>query len=207
MLDRFITELDKALRVTSGAVGKTPRPSPALDIEDDELTSEQKTEAARLMRVNHCGEVCAQALYQGQALTARSGRVSNSMQKAANEETDHLSWCESRLKELDANVSVLNPIWYASSFAMGAVAGLLGDKVSLGFVAATEDQVCKHLDEHLEKIPGEDKKSISILEQMREDEAHHKETALNQGGVNFPAPVKSVMTAISGFMTRTTYWV
>jgi ubiquinone biosynthesis monooxygenase Coq7 len=207
LVDQLIIGFDKALRTSTGNTTGSNRPSPAREISADNLTSDERELAARLMRVNHCGEVCAQALYHGQALTAKSGRVANAMLKAAEEETDHLVWCEGRLKELDASISKLNPVWYASSYAMGALTGLLGDKVNLGFVAATEEQVCKHLDEHLEKLPEQDNRSRSILEAMREDEKHHEETALAKGGARFPDPVKSVMTGFSSLMTRSTYWI
>lgn len=207
LLDKFIVEFDQALRTATGNTPASQRPSPALSLEATELEPEEKVRSGRLMRVNHCGEVCAQALYHGQALTAKSGRVSNAMLKAAEEETDHLVWCETRLKELDTKVSVLNPLWYASSYAMGALTGLLGDKINLGFVAATEEQVCRHLDEHLEKLPDEDHKSRAILETMRDDEKRHEETALEKGGARYPSPIKTLMTGVSRVMTRSSYWI
>ncbi len=207
IFDKFIVEFDQALRTTTGNTTSSQRPSPAVSMDKPALEQNEKTLSGRLMRVNHCGEVCAQALYHGQALTAKSGRVNQAMLKAAEEETDHLAWCESRLKELDTHVSKLNPFWYASSYAMGALTGLLGDKVNLGFVAATEEQVCKHLDEHLEKLPEQDHSSRVILETMRDDEKHHEETALQKGGARFPAPVKTLMTGVSRVMTRTSYWI
>ena len=207
LVDNLIIGFDRALRTSTGNTTGSKRPCPAGSEPSDELSNHERALAARLMRVNHCGEVCAQALYHGQALTAKSGRVANAMLKAAEEETDHLVWCESRLRELDSSVSKLNPFWYASSYAMGAITGLLGDKVNLGFVAATEEQVCKHLDEHLEKLPEHDNRSRSILEAMREDEKHHEETALAKGGARFPAPVKTMMTGVSQLMTRSTYWI
>jgi ubiquinone biosynthesis monooxygenase Coq7 len=159
------------------------------------------------MRVNHCGEVCAQALYQGQAIVAKSPEVANHMRQAAIEEIDHLSWTEDRIHELDGRVSYLNPLWYAASFGMGAVTGMLGDKINLGFVAATEDQVAKHLDDHLTKLPEQDTKSRAILGQMKADELTHKEMALAAGGTEFPAPIKMGMRIISDLMTKTTYWL
>ena len=206
-IDSFIIHFDSALRATAGSIGKTNRDSPAQNVECGRLSDAEKHESARLMRVNHCGEVCAQALYQGQALTANSSHVSASMKQAAIEETDHLSWCESRIKELDSSVSILNPFWYVSSFCMGALAGLMGDKVNLGFVAATEEQVCKHLDEHLQKLPKKDEKSRAILTQMKADEARHMHLARDAGAAYFPAPVRSVMTGISRLMTRSTFWI
>lgn len=207
LIDDLIIGFDSALRISTGNTTGHRRESPAKDLPSDELSVSEKQHSARLMRVNHCGEVCAQALYHGQAMTAKSGRVANSMLKAAEEETDHLVWCEQRLKELDAGVSKLNPIWYASSFTMGALTGLLGDKVNLGFVAATEEQVCKHLDEHLEQLPEHDTRSRAVLTSMREDEKNHEQTALEKGGARFPAPIKSMMTGVSRLMTRSSYWI
>jgi len=207
IIDQVIVEFDKALRTSSGTVGQTRRLSPASSIADSELSDIEQKKSAGLMRVNHCGEVCAQALYQGQALTAKSTRVEKQLQAAADEETDHLSWCEGRIDELGSNVSVLNPIWYVSSFALGALAGSLGDRINLGFVAATEEQVCKHLEEHIEALPDADKKSRAVLLQMQQDELRHKQSALDAGGQDFPSPVKAVMTGISTLMTKTSYWV
>ena len=206
-MDNLINGFDAALRTVSGAVGQPDRPSPARDSRDTQLTSEQKLEAARLMRINHCGEVCAQALYRGQALTAKNIGAVATLDQAAAEEADHLAWCQTRIKELDSHVSYLNPLWYAASFSMGALTGLLGDKVNLGFVAATEEEVCKHLDRHLALLPEEDHKSRQILTQMREDELRHKDNALTAGGANFPAPVKSLMHKVSSLMTKSTYWI
>jgi 3-demethoxyubiquinol 3-hydroxylase len=205
--DKFIKGLDAALRTVSGAVAQPHRPSPALHSPEPALSQAQRQQAARLMRVNHCGEVCAQALYHGQALTSGNAATVNAMQQAASEEADHLAWCQSRLKELDSHVSYLNPFWYAASFGMGALTGLLGDKINLGFVAATEEEVCKHLDRHLAQLPAEDVKSREILTQMRADEQHHRETALAAGGASFPAPIKTIMQNISALMTRSTYWI
>ncbi|MDG1206249.1 MAG: 2-polyprenyl-3-methyl-6-methoxy-1,4-benzoquinone monooxygenase [Pseudomonadales bacterium] len=207
IIDQAIVEFDKALRTSSGTIGQTRRLSPASSIADSELSAIEKKKSAGLMRVNHCGEVCAQALYQGQALTAKTARVEKQLQAAADEETDHLSWCEGRIDELDSNVSALNPIWYASSFALGAIAGALGDKINLGFVAATEEQVCKHLEEHIEALPEADEKSRAVLLQMKEDELRHKQSALDAGGTDFPTPLKAVMTGVSNLMTKTSYWI
>lgn len=206
-VDQFITHFDTVLRTVAGSVGVTARPSPAAEVEEAELTDEQRKHAARLMRINHCGEVCAQALYQGQALTARSSRVAGALEEAAREETDHLSWCERRIAELESHVSYLNPFYYSASFATGLLTGLLGDKVNLGFVAATEEEVCRHLDNHLARLPDDDSKSRRILAQMREDEAKHANTALDAGGARFPSPVKRLMQGISNVMKRTTYWI
>jgi ubiquinone biosynthesis monooxygenase Coq7 len=157
------------------------------------------------MRVNHTGEVCAQALYQGQALTAKLPAVREEMQEAAQEEVDHLVWCEERLRELDSHTSVLNPAWYAMSFALGAVAGAISDKVSLGFVAATEERVCNHLRQHLQELPDTDRKSQLILQQMLEDEQRHGDKALEAGGTDFPRPLKEAMSGVSQIMTRSSY--
>jgi ubiquinone biosynthesis monooxygenase Coq7 len=206
-IDQAISHFDQALRAVRGSIGKTTRPSPAKNIEPDALSEKERLEAVRLMRVNHCGEVCAQALYQGQAIVAKSPEVANHMRQAAIEEIDHLSWTEDRIHELDGRVSYLNPLWYAASFGMGAVTGMLGDKINLGFVAATEDQVAKHLDDHLTKLPEQDTKSRAILGQMKADELTHKEMALAAGGTEFPAPIKMGMRIISDLMTKTTYWL
>ena len=206
-IDSFINGLDSALRTVSGAGGQPQRPSPAADSHDTNLSREQQLSAARLMRVNHCGEVCAQALYRGQALTAKNQTAVATLDQAAAEEADHLAWCQARIKELDSHVSYLNPLWYAASFGMGALTGLLGDKVNLGFVAATEEEVCKHLDRHLAQLPKEDHKSRLILAQMRDDELRHKNNALSAGGANFPAPIKMLMHRVSSLMTRSTYWL
>ncbi len=157
------------------------------------------------MRINHTGEVCAQALYQGQALTAHQESTRRSMARAAAEENDHLDWCESRVEELGGRLSLLNPFWYAGSFMLGAAAGIAGDRWSLGFVAETEKQVEGHLDEHLAQIAPEDEKTRSILEQMKEDEIRHGETAKNQGGADLPSPIKQLMRLTSKLMTMSVY--
>ncbi|MCO6058676.1 2-polyprenyl-3-methyl-6-methoxy-1,4-benzoquinone monooxygenase [Pseudomonas sp. MOB-449] len=205
--DRLLLQADAALRTLLPFTGQPFRPSPALGQPDAELKSEDARHIAGLMRINHTGEVCAQALYQGQALTAKLPEVRSAMEHAAEEEIDHLAWCEQRIRELGSRPSVLNPIFYGLSFGVGAVAGMISDRVSLGFVAATEDQVCKHLDEHLEQLPAEDTKSRAILEQMRTDEEQHATSALEAGGLRFPAPVKFGMTLLSKVMTKTTYRV
>jgi len=206
-IDQLISHVDSFIKTTSGSVGQRDRRSPGEDITNQELSAEERDYSARLMRINHCGEVCAQALYNGQALTAKNARIAAVMQQACDEEADHLAWCEKRIKELDSRVSFLNPIWYAASFSMGLLTGLLGDKINLGFVAATEEEVCRHLDEHLEKISPRDQKSRAILRQMRDDENKHAGTAFSHGGAHFPAPVKSVMRQVSRLMTKSTYWI
>jgi ubiquinone biosynthesis monooxygenase Coq7 len=174
-------------------------------MDDVTLSDDERKHAAGLMRVNHSGEVCAQALYQGQALTAKLPKVRLEMEQAAAEEVDHLAWCQERLDSLDSQPSLLNPLWYGLSFGVGAVAGLVGDKVSLGFVAATEEQVCKHLESHLQSLPAQDEKSRAVVGKMLEDEAKHAHAALDAGGVNFPAPVKGAMTLMSKLMTEASY--
>ncbi|TBU76842.1 demethoxyubiquinone hydroxylase family protein [Pseudomonas daroniae] len=204
-VDRLLLQADMALRTLLPFSGQPSRPSPAIVEPEAELDEQQTRHIAGLMRINHTGEVCAQALYQGQALTAKLPRVRAAMEHAADEEVDHLAWCEQRIRQLGSHPSVLNPLFYGLSFGVGAVAGLVSDRVSLGFVAATEDQVVKHLEEHLEQIPEEDGKSRAILEQMRDDEQAHANSALDAGGARFPAPVKLGMTLLSKVMTKTTY--
>ncbi len=181
------------------------RSSPANVIGTTELSASEKKHSAGLMRVNHTGEVCAQALYQGQALTAKLPSTKSDMAAAALEEEDHLAWCQQRLNELDAHSSKLNPLWYGLSFSLGASAGFISDKLSLGFVAATEQQVCKHLDAHLKDLPTNDAKSRAIVTQMRQDEAAHAELALSAGGTAFAAPVKYAMSQVAKVMTSLSY--
>jgi ubiquinone biosynthesis monooxygenase Coq7 len=206
-LDKLITQGDQALRTLVPTAATAHRPNPANTAATDEqpLTSEQQKHIAGLMRINHTGEVCAQALYQGQALTAKEGHVQQEMEQAAQEEIDHLVWCEQRLKQLNSRTSFLNPIFYLSSFTIGALAGIAGDKWSLGFVAATEDQVCRHLEDHLQQIPNNDTQSRAILETMLVDEKAHGTQALNAGGKTFSNTAKKAMTIMSKAMTKTTY--
>ncbi|ETV20385.1 2-polyprenyl-3-methyl-6-methoxy-1,4-benzoquinone monooxygenase [Pseudomonas aeruginosa] len=204
-IDRFLLQADSALRTLLPFSGQPARPSPAIVEPDGELSEEDTRHIAGLMRINHTGEVCAQALYQGQSLTAKLPEVREAMEEAAEEEIDHLAWCEQRIRQLGSRPSVLNPIFYGLSFGVGAAAGLVSDRVSLGFVAATEDQVCKHLDEHLAQTPQEDRKSRAILEQMRIDEEQHSSNALAAGGLRFPAPVKLGMSLLAKVMTKSTY--
>lgn len=203
--DRLLMQADAALRTLLPFSGQPSRPSPALLKTETELSESEARHVAGLMRINHTGEVCAQALYQGQALTARLPQVRQAMEQAADEEIDHLAWCEQRIRQLGSHTSVLNPIFYGLSFGIGASAGLISDRISLGFVAATEDQVCKHLDDHLGQLPAGDEKSRAILEQMREDEAQHSTAAIEAGGLRFPAPVKFGMSLVSKVMTKATY--
>lgn len=206
-LDQFILQTDHALRTVFGRPVVTERDNPANGISDCDLSEADRKQAAGLMRVNHSGEVSAQALYQGQAMTARLEEVRHSMQRAADEENDHLVWTQQRLEELSSHKSVLNPVWYCGSFAIGAIAGLLGDKWSLGFVAETEHQVIRHLDSHLQKLPRQDARSSAILTQMKMDEAHHATLALEGGGAVLPWPVKKLMTAMSKVMTTSAYYI
>lgn len=205
LIDKFIIRTDRALRTIAATEQHAERPSPAAPLAEAELSAEEKRHAAGLMRVNHSGEVCAQALYQGQALTAKLPDIRAEMEHAAAEEIDHLVWCQQRLDALDSHTSYLNPLWYGLSFAIGAGAGLISDKVSLGFVAATEDQVCQHLQKHLADLPEHDEKSRAVVAQMLRDEARHADMALSAGGYNFPAPVKGLMTMVSKAMTSTSY--
>lgn len=206
-IDRILLQADTAMRTLLPFSGAPSRPSPALVRSETQLDEKDSRHAAGLMRINHTGEVCAQALYQGQALTAKLPQVRKAMEHAAEEEVDHLAWCEQRIRQLGSHTSVLNPLFYGMSFGIGAVAGLVSDRVSLGFVAATEHQVCKHLDEHLVTLPADDEKSRAILEQMRSDEQQHAESALDAGGYRFPAPVKFGMSLLAKVMTKSTYRV
>lgn len=205
--DRILMHLDTGLRTVFGRPNITERANPANDIEETELTETEKDLAGRLMRINHAGEVAAQGLYEGQSLTARLPEVREKMERAAQEENDHLAWCESRIDELGSHKSLLNPFWYVGSLTIGALAGLAGDKWSLGFVTETERQVVRHLDSHLTQINEQDQKSRAILEQMKEDEAHHATTALHAGGAELPAPIKKLMNLTSKVMTRAAYWI
>ena len=205
LLDKLISEADSVMKTITNRGHHARRPSPSKGHADSELSASKRKHIAGLMRVNHTGEVCAQALYQGQALTAKLPTVRKDMQRAAQEEIDHLVWCEERLRELGSHTSYLNPAWYGMSFALGAIAGAISDKVSLGFVAATEEQVCTHLRDHLKQLPDEDRKSQLILQQMLEDEQRHGDQALQAGGANFPRPVKDAMTSVSKLMTRASY--
>ncbi|KPK37461.1 MAG: 2-octaprenyl-3-methyl-6-methoxy-1,4-benzoquinol hydroxylase [Gammaproteobacteria bacterium SG8_47] len=206
-IDRLLMHIDTGVRTVFGKPPLTERPDPTEGVEDAELSAGERDLAGRLMRINHSGEVAAQGLYQGQALTARLPKVRDKMERAALEENDHLAWCEHRLSELGASTSVLNPLWYAGSVAIGALAGLAGDKWSLGFVAETEHQVIRHLDSHLARVAEHDHKTRAILEQMKEDEGKHATTALRAGGNKLPQPVRKLMGLTSKVMTRTTYWI
>ena len=205
--DRCLVQFDQALRSCVPGSSNARRLSPAAATKESELDETDKLHAAGLMRINHTGEVCAQALYQGQAATAKLDDVRQSMEEAAAEEVDHLAWCEERLQQLDSRPSALNPLWYTLSYGMGAAAGLAGDKWSLGFVAETEDQVCEHLEEHLDQLPENDNKSRAILETMIADEKHHGQSARNAGGAELPAPIRQAMAVMSEVMKKTTYHI
>ncbi|HEY7886958.1 MAG TPA: 2-polyprenyl-3-methyl-6-methoxy-1,4-benzoquinone monooxygenase [Steroidobacteraceae bacterium] len=209
-LDAWIGAADRALRALfAPAHASRPLPRPPGTVADGpaELSPDERRRAAALMRVNHAGEIAAQALYHGQALAARSETTRGMLLDAARQETDHLAWCESRLKELDARPSLLNPLWYAGSFFIGALAALAGDQASLGFVVETERQVEGHLDEHLGRLPAADLRSRAIVQQMRVDEAAHGANARAAGGMELPGPVRALMRRTARVMTGTAYWV
>lgn len=204
LIDDLVMRFDRALRTV--VVGSTPhRDNPAAGIDEVELSDSERRHASGLMRVNHTGEICAQALYEGQSLTSRASTTRAALLSAASEEVDHLAWCEQRLGELGSRPSVLNPLFYAASYAIGAATGLMGDRISLGFVEATEDRVCQHLEDHLQKLPDTDARSREIVKAMHEDEARHGSDALLAGGREFPEFVKQGMTIVSRLMTESTY--
>jgi 3-demethoxyubiquinol 3-hydroxylase len=205
-LDHVIVEFDKGLR-TLFSQAHSARAYPDAEMAEAALSAAEKQHAQGLMRVNHTGEICAQALYQGQALTARSVEVQQKLQHAALEETEHLAWTAHRVHELGGHLSVLNPLWYSGSLAMGALAGLLGDKWNLGFLAETERQVGAHLQSHLQNLPAQDAKSRAIVTQMASDEATHAAMAVELGGTTLPAPVQWAMQLNGKLMTKTAYWV
>lgn len=204
-LDRLITPLDQTVR-TLFASHVAARPNPAQNLpEAPEITDRRHT--AALMRINHSGEVAAQALYQGQAFVSQCDATRASLMEAAREETDHLAWCAERIEELGGRTSLLNPLWYAGSFTIGALAGLAGDRTSLGFVAETERQVVEHLDGHLQRLPMEDVRTRAIIQQMSADEERHGRNAMLAGGAELPRPVRALMKLTAKVMTRTAYWV
>ena len=206
LADILISNADSMLR-TLFAPPVASRPTPAKHIVDKRLSERDKDESSRLMRVNHTGEVCAQALYQGQALTAREPHLRSTFLEASDEENDHLAWCDERIGELGGRTSLLNPLFYTGSFAMGALAGLIGDRTSAAFLAETEHQVAKHLDRHITRLPVADKKSSAILTQMKEDELKHAKAAEKSSGGGLPDPVRELMKGMSKIMTGTSYWI
>ena len=203
-VDQLIGELDRALRAVAG-VTRSSRPSPGESVPESDLDAEERAQAAALMRVNHVGEVCAQALYQGQSLTARDEEARRAFEQAAREEQDHLAWSADRIRELGGRPSLLNPLWYAGSFAIGLAAGALGDKWNLAFLAETERQVEEHLSGHLEALPAEDRRTRSVVEAMRADEARHRNTAIQLGAAELPSAVKLAMRFASKLMTTVAY--
>ena len=205
MLDRALIEVERALSTALGATSEASRPSPAAGMAEAGLDEAQRRHAAGLMRVNHAGEVCAQALYSGQAAVARDAATRARLLKAAAEETDHLVWCGERLVALHSRPSLLNPLWYAGSFAIGAVAALTSDKISLGFVVETERQVEAHLGEHLQKLPEADARSRAVVAQMQADEARHGRLAREAGGIDLPPPVPALMRFASAVMKAVAY--
>jgi ubiquinone biosynthesis monooxygenase Coq7 len=205
-MDRLIAEFDRALRAVAGVV-HAERPSPAARVTEIPLEEAPKAHAAALMRVNHVGEICAQALYQGQALTARHAESRQALAQAAREEEDHLAWSAERIRELGGRPSLLNPLWYAGSFTIGAAAGLLGDRWNFAFLAETERQVEEHLTGHLQALPPEDQRTRAVVEAMRADEARHRASALELGAAELPEPVKRAMRFASRVMTTVAYRV
>jgi ubiquinone biosynthesis monooxygenase Coq7 len=204
-MDRVVLELDRALRAVGGAARGTGRAYPAESVPEQGLDDRARRHAAGLMRVNHAGEVAAQALYHGQSLTARGAAVRRDLERAAAEEEDHLVWCRRRLRELDDRASLLDPLWYAGSFAIGALAGLAGDRVNLGFLAETERQVESHLEGHLQRLPPQDERSRAVVRQMQRDEADHARMAERGGAAGLPTPVKRLMGLVSKVMTTAAY--
>ena len=207
LIDLIINEVDKGLKYSTQNYQSKYRTYPADNIKEEPLNEFEKNHSAGLMRVNHSGEVCAQALYRGQALTAKLDNIKTKMDQAALEELDHLSWCNKRLEELDNKPSVLNPIWYGMSFSIGAMAGLIGDKWSLGFVHETEEQVVKHLDGHLNKLSSKDCRTRAVIKQMRIDEEKHSQEALEAGAKILPTEIKSIMSKFAKVMTNSSYHV
>jgi len=205
-IDQLIIGVDRALRTLSGTTIGI-RPNPAANVEDSALTPDERRHAAGLMRVNHTGEVCAQALYQAQALSARDGAARERLAQAAREEEEHLAWTQQRLSELGGRVSLANPLWYAGSFAIGLCAGMAGDRVNLGFVVETERQVEEHLTGHMDRLPAADARSRAIVAAMRDDEMRHGAAARDAGAVELPLPIRALMRATAKVMTLTAYWL
>lgn len=205
--DRIIAQFDIGMQTLFGRPLGTGRPSPAKGLVEPELNRQELRKAARLMRVNHCGEICAQALYQGQAITARNPTLRQAMERAATEENDHLAWCKERLIQLGGHTSYLNPLFYAGSLGIGILAGATGDRWSLGFLAQTEEQVVRHLNKHLHHLPRRDEASRAIVEQMKLDEGEHATAAAEAGAAQIPRSMRQVMQLSARIMTETTYWI
>lgn len=205
--DKLCLGLDQVLRTLADNPQTTGKPYPAKQQEQSQLTEAQRKHSAALMRVNHAGEVCAQALYHGQAMVSRANTIQEKMTQAALEEGDHLAWCKQRLEELASHTSYLNPLWYAGSFCIGMAAGMIGDAWSLGFLAETERQVIEHLGEHLRTLPTQDERSYQILQQMEKDETVHRDAAINLGAQELPKPIKKCMALTAKVMVKTAYWL
>ncbi|MBY0578988.1 MAG: 2-polyprenyl-3-methyl-6-methoxy-1,4-benzoquinone monooxygenase [Burkholderiales bacterium] len=205
-IDRIITAFDRGLR-TLFAPASSLRPQPGEEMGENQMSSDEKRVSASLMRINHSGEICAQALYQGQAMTAKNREIARSLEQASWEETEHLSWTENRIAELGGRKSFLNPLWYTGSLAIGVGVGLIGDKWNLGFLAETERQVERHLAGHFERLPRNDQKSRAVVEQMKLDEARHAAMAVSLGAAELPVPARMLMKLSSKVMTGLTYWV
>ncbi len=205
-LDRLLSGIDGALKTVAAPASRVARPNPAGDIPEASLSDRERSHAAGLMRVNHAGEIAAQALYQGHASVARDPQIEAQMTQAAREEKDHLVWCEQRLDELDASPSLLSPLWYAGAWAIGAASGVLGDRWSLGFIEETERQVSEHLSGHLDQLPPHDARSRAIVEQMRDEEEQHGANARAAGAAELPGAVRRAMRTSARVMTKTAYW-
>lgn len=206
-LDKLCLGVDQAIRALTNQPHTSGEVYPAKSVAEEPMSDEQRKHSAGLMRINHAGEVCAQALYHGQAIASRSCDVQEKMQQAALEEGDHLDWCKKRLDELDSHTSYLNPLWYAGSFCIGMTAGMIGDKWSLGFVVETERQVIKHLSGHMTMLPMQDQRSYQILKRMEADEAHHRDQAMHAGANELPEFIKSIMSLTSKIMVKTAYYL
>lgn len=206
-IDRLIAGMDGFLKTVTSTPTHAARDNPAKDIADEPMTPAEQSRSAALMRVNHAGEIAAQGLYQGHAAVARDASVEDQMQRAADEELDHLAWCQERLKELGSGPSRLNPLWYGGAFVIGAASGILGDRWSLGFIEETERQVVEHLNGHLDRLPAADAKSRAIVRRMRDEEALHGRNARNAGATHLPAPIRSAMRFTARIMTETAYWL
>lgn len=207
ILDRICIAFDQAIRAVTNNAQTTGSDYPAKNVQTASLSDAQRKQVAGLMRVNHAGEVCAQALYHGQGVVSKSLKVQEKMRKAAVEEGDHLAWCKQRLDELGSHTSYLSPLWYIGSFCIGITAGVMGDALSLGFLAETERQVIRHLEGHQARLPSEDLRSQAILRQMEADEARHRDDAINLGARELPLPIKKIMGLMSKIMVKTAYWV